>query len=104
MARKSGRGKLALSAEERERLRQLSGSRTAPKREVERAHMLLRYADGADIAGIARKIKVTRATVYQCIDKALAAGVETGLNQKITHWLQSCGHFLLWRSLCGQVL
>ncbi|SDW20244.1 hypothetical protein SAMN05421882_10851, partial [Nitrosomonas communis] len=40
MARKSERGKLALSVEERERLRQLSGSRTAPKREVERAHML----------------------------------------------------------------
>src|SRR5690349_16582772 len=74
MARKSGRGKLTLSAEERERLRQLSGSRTVPKREVERAQMLLRYADGADIAEIAREIKVTRATVYKCIDKALAAG------------------------------
>jgi transposase len=82
MARKSGRGKLALSVEERERLRQLSSSRTAPKREVERAQMLLRYADGADIAGIAREIKVTRATVYKCIDKALAAGVETGLKDK----------------------
>jgi len=43
MARKSERASLRLSDEERERLKRLSGSRTAPGREVERAKMLLRY-------------------------------------------------------------
>jgi transposase/biotin operon repressor len=82
MARKSGRPSLGLTDEERERLKRLSGSRTAPGREVERAKMLLRYADGASIARIGRELGLTRRTVYKCIDKALAAGVEAGLKDK----------------------
>ncbi len=82
MARKSKRASLVLSDEERQRLELLSGSRTAPGREIERAKILLRYTDGVSIAGIGRELGLTRRTVYKCIDKALAAGVETGLKDK----------------------
>jgi biotin operon repressor len=82
MARKSKRASLVLSDEERRRLELLSRSRTASGREIERAKILLRYADEASIAGIGRELGLTRRTVYKCIDKALAAGVETGLKDK----------------------
>jgi len=82
MARKTERAQLVLSDEERERLQRLAGSRSAPAREVERAKMLLRYADGASFLAISRELGLTRRTIYKCVDKALAAGVETGLRDK----------------------
>jgi hypothetical protein len=45
MARKSKRAALVLSAEQRAALKDLSASRTAPTREVERAKVLLGYAE-----------------------------------------------------------
>jgi transposase len=59
MARKSGRAALVLSEEQRGMLTELASSRKAPVREVERAKVLLKF--------------------YKCIDKALAAGIQTGL-------------------------
>lgn len=82
MARQSERPRLVLDEAERERLKQLAGSRTAPKREVERANILLRFAQGEAITDIQRKVGVSRPSIYKCIDKALAAGVETGLKDK----------------------
>jgi transposase len=82
MARQSGRAKLVLEAREQERLTRLAGSRTAPRREVERANILLRFAGGETITAIQRQLGVSRPTIYKCIDKALAAGVETGLKDK----------------------
>jgi transposase len=79
MARRSERARLLLDEEERERLMQLAGSRTAPKREVERADILLRFARGESITDIQKKVGASRPTIYKCIDKALAAGIETGL-------------------------
>ena len=79
MARRSERARLLLNEEERERLKQLAGSRTAPKREVERAGILLRFARGESITDIQKKGGASRPTIYKCIDKALAAGIETGL-------------------------
>jgi len=79
MARRSERARLLLDEEERERLKQLAGSRTAPKREVERADILLRFARGESITDIQKKVGTSRPTIYKCIDKALAAGIETGL-------------------------
>ena len=46
MARRSKRAPLVLTDDERERLRRLARSRIAPKREVERAEVLLLYAGG----------------------------------------------------------
>ena len=82
MARRSNRAPLVLHEEEHKRLTRLAGSRTAPKREVERAEVLLLYAEGEGITGIQRRTGVSRPSIYKCIDKALAAGVETGLKDK----------------------
>lgn len=60
-------------------LTELSRSRTAPAREIERAKVLIGYADGISIAGLKRQVGVSRPMIYKCIDKALAAGVQMGL-------------------------
>jgi len=79
MARKTERAPLVLSDENQKKLTALAGSRTAPAREVERAKVLLRYADGVSITDIQRQVGVSRPAIYKCIDKALAAGVQAGL-------------------------
>jgi transposase/DNA-binding CsgD family transcriptional regulator len=63
-------------------LNQLAGSRTGATREVERASMLLAFADGKLPTQIGRLLGVSRPTIYKCIDKALAAGVSTALKDK----------------------
>jgi transposase len=70
---------LRLTEEEVERLERLARSRTAQKREVERADILLRFARGESVSDIGKEVGVSRPTIYKCVDKALAAGVETGL-------------------------
>lgn len=82
MARSSGRAALNLSGEHKTLLTELAGSRTAAAREVERARVLLAYAEGQPIAQIHRSVGVSRPTIYKCIDKALAAGVRTGLQDR----------------------
>src|SRR5450759_1190899 len=79
MAGRTKRAGLALSQDQETMLRRLAGSRTAPVREVERAKVLLGYAQGIPITDLARQIGISRPTVYTCIDKALAAGVQAGL-------------------------
>ena len=79
MAGKSRLPKLALSAEQLSELQQLSQSRTAPLREVQRARILCRYHAGETIAGIARAMETTRKNVRKWIDKALAMGAEAAL-------------------------
>lgn len=79
MGRRSGRAVLTLSDEQRTRLTELAASRTAPMREVERAGVLLKYAQGTSISEIQRQLGVSRPMIYKCIDKALAAGVQAGL-------------------------
>jgi len=82
MARRTGRAALALSIEQRTMLEELAGSRTAPLREVERAKVLLAYAQGKAPTEIQRLLGVSRPTIYKCIDKTLAAGVNTGLRDR----------------------
>ena len=82
MARKTGRAPLTLSVEQRAMLSELAGSRTSAQREVERAKVLLAYADGKSPTEIQRALGVSRPTIYKCIDKALAAGVSTGLRDR----------------------
>jgi len=82
MARQTARAALVLSGEHRSMLNELAGSRTAAQREVERAKMLLVYADGKSPTEIQRALGVSRPTIYKCIDKALAAGVTTGLRDR----------------------
>ena len=54
----------AISETEHEKLKQLSRSRTAPKREVERAEMVLLFSAGQRVEGIAAKLGRTPSTVY----------------------------------------
>jgi transposase len=79
MARKSKRSILQISAAEKQFLDKLAKSRKVAKREVERAQILLYYREGCSIKSIGDKVGVTRATVYKCIDKALAMGVKDGI-------------------------
>lgn len=82
MARQSERPRLMLNDAERNRLKQLAGSRAGPKREIERANVLLRFAQGDSISDIQRSVGVSRPSIYKCIDKALATGIEAGLKDK----------------------
>jgi transposase len=82
MARKSKRAALVLSAEQRAALKDLSASRTAPTREVERAKVLLGYADGISITELQRQLGFSPPMIYRCVDKALAAGAQMGLKDK----------------------
>jgi transposase len=79
MARKTKRAPLVLTEEQRQELASLAGSRTASKRAVERAAILLRYAEGMPILQIQKVLGVSRPTIYKCLDKALAAGIAAGL-------------------------
>lgn len=79
MAGKSRLPKLVLSTEQLSELQQLSQSRTAPLREVQRARILCRYHAGETIAGIARAMEMTRKSIRKWIDKALAMGAEAAL-------------------------
>jgi transposase len=79
MAGRTKRAALLLTQDQETMLRRLAGSRTAPVREVERAKVLLGYAEGIPITDLARRIGVSRPGIYKCIDKALAAGVQMGL-------------------------
>lgn len=82
MARKTGRAPLVLDTKQRSMLEDLAGSRTAPLREAERAKILLAYAQGKAPTEIQRQLGVSRPTIYKCIDKAIAAGVDTGLHDR----------------------
>lgn len=82
MARHSNRAALVLTPEQRAPLKELAGSRTAPAREVDRAKILLDYADGVSITELQRRLGFSRPMIYRCVDKALAAGVQTGLKDK----------------------
>ena len=82
MARRTGRAALQLSESDREMLTTLSRSATATAREVTRAKVLLKYEAGLSITQIQREVGVSRPTIYKCVDKALAAGVRTGLRDR----------------------
>ena len=80
MSRSTQRAPLSLSDEERKDLEALSSSRKSPLREIQRARILLAYADRTSIKEIASQVGVQRLTVYKCIDKALSMGVKAGLS------------------------
>jgi transposase len=84
MANKTHRPPLILSKTHRHMLSELSRSTTAPERQVKRARVLLKYADGCSIAEIQRQVGISAPTIYKCIDTALADGVEQPLKPPLT--------------------
>lgn len=81
---KSERPSLVLTPEQRASLQELSASRAAFTREVERAKVMLRYADGVSITELQRRIGFSRPIIFRCVDKALAVGIQMGLKGNTT--------------------
>ena len=79
MPRITQRPKLILTEEEEQQLKQLSLSRTAPHREVQRSRILLYYHERRNIKAIAGLTHTTRRIVYKCVDKALEMGWKEAL-------------------------
>jgi len=82
MPRKTQKAKLVLSKEQQEDLKKTVQSRKAPIREVQRAHILLRYSEGMPITEIEKMTHVSRPTIYKWMEKSLAMGIEEGLKDK----------------------
>ena len=76
----STREKIKLSKDEKSKLDTLNKSRTEPKSKIERAAMLLLYAEENTISSIARMLHTNRPRIERCIDKALNYGVLTALD------------------------
>ena len=64
MAGKSKRAALLLTDDQKTMLKELSSSRTAPLREVERAKVLIGYADGISITDLQRLSGCSRPMIY----------------------------------------
>lgn len=82
MSRRTERPPLILSAEENNDLRRIAGSRTGSLRRVQRAKILLGYAQGTSFTEVAIKEGVTRDSVYKWVDRALAMGPMAALDDK----------------------
>lgn len=65
---------LSLSDDKRRLLEGVRDSRTEEVRRVERAHIMLAFADGVTANQIAKTVGISMPTVYRCIKKALAFG------------------------------
>ena len=79
MGRTSSLTKLILDEAKRAELQALASSRTSSFRDVQRAKILLQFSDGIGISQMKKDLKVSRPTIYKCIDKALRMGVDAGL-------------------------
>jgi len=71
---------LILSSEEKTMLEKISKSRIGKRARVERAQYLLSFASGETISSLARKSNTNRPKVQRVIDKAIAYGVATALD------------------------
>ena len=49
---------------------------------MERAQILLRYANGQTVTEIHQALRISRPTIDKCIDKALAGGAQAGLKDR----------------------
>lgn len=77
---KKRRKELCLTEEEKDRLKKLGVSRTAEKRKVIRASILLDSIAGLSDQAVSTKNHVNRNTVVLCISKCLEFGVEAALS------------------------
>jgi transposase len=76
----SRRPVLVVSEEQRQNLTKLSRARNRPGHMVERAGILLAFADGQTVSAIARQFRTNRPKVERCINKALELGVQAALD------------------------
>ena len=59
MAAKTKRAALVLTEDQKKMLKELSRSRTATAREIERAKVLVGYAEGISISGLQQQVGVS---------------------------------------------
>lgn len=82
MSRSSSRARLVLEEAKLKELQKIASSRTAPLREIQRANILIMYSENKKMTEIQKEINISRPSIYKCIDKALAMGVDAGLRDK----------------------
>ena len=70
---------VVLTEDEVDRLQKITRTHTAEARTVQRAKILLYSADGMSNTDIANKLDINRRSVYNCISKYAAAGVDAAL-------------------------
>jgi antitoxin (DNA-binding transcriptional repressor) of toxin-antitoxin stability system len=73
------RPRLRLTGEQRRYLTDLTEAKETPRRQAERAAMLLAWADGETISGIAQRLERSWATVQKVIDVAIDQGLDEAL-------------------------
>src|SRR6516162_1026539 len=73
---------LPTDAGQRQRLLEISRSRTEPTGRVERARIILAYLDDPSAYAVARAIGVTQQTVTRCLERAAALGVIEALDDR----------------------
>src|SRR6516164_4950304 len=73
---------LSSDAEQRQRLLEISRSRTEPTGRVERARIILAYLDEPSAYAVARLIGVTQQTVTRCLERAAELGVIEALDDR----------------------
>src|ERR1700746_211105 len=73
---------LRTDAEQRQRLLEISRSRTEPTSRVERARIILSYLEELSAYAVARTIGVTQQTVTRCLERAAELGVIAALNDR----------------------
>lgn len=75
----SRRAALSLTDVDKAWLDQLAQSRTEPAGHVQRAQILLRYAEGQTISAVAQALHTNRPRVERCVAKALELGARAAL-------------------------
>ena len=73
---------LPTDAEQRQRLLEISRSRTEPTSRVERARIILAYLQDPSAYAAARAIGVTQQTVTRCLERAAELGVIEALDDR----------------------
>src|SRR5690348_8617611 len=73
---------LPTDARQRQRLLEISRSRTEPRGRVERARIILAYLDDPSAYAVARAIGVTQQTVTRCLERAAELGVIEALDDR----------------------
>src|ERR1700739_4069579 len=73
---------LPTDAGQRQRLLEISRSRTEPTARVERARIILAYLEDPSAYAVARVIGVTQQTVTRCLERATELGVIEALDDR----------------------
>src|SRR6202043_2450685 len=73
---------LPTDAGQRQRLLEISRSRTEPRSRVERARIILAYLEEPSAYAVARRAGVTHQTVTRCLERAAELGVIAALDDR----------------------